>query len=176
MDLPIENQIQVNQMNSILHNYPLWASIWSILIAQFLKIPLYYMRHKKWDFELFFSTGRMPSSHSASVSALTVALGIQEGWGSPYFAISFILASIVMFDAAGIRRHAGEHAALLNQIFFGTAHPSGITPEKEEHIEEEKRNEPVKPLEELLGHQPIEVAAGALLGILIALLLYYTPL
>ncbi|MBE3553912.1 MAG: divergent PAP2 family protein [Thermicanus sp.] len=155
-------------MSQLIHNYPLWASIWAILIAQFLKIPLYYMHYKKWDFELFFSTGRMPSSHSAAVAALTVSLGIQEGWNSPSFAIGFILASIVMFDAAGIRRHAGEHAALLNQIFFGTTTPSGVTPDEKKNVEEEPG---MKPLEELLGHKPIEVAGGALLGILVALAL-----
>ncbi len=154
---------------SLLQNYPLWASLAGITLAQAIKIPLHFFTSRTWKWGLLFSTGGMPSSHSAAVTSLATAVGITEGFGSTYFAIAVIFAVIVMFDAAGVRRHAGQHAALLN-ILLDDFHLI-----KEElklfrtGAEQQKREK----LKELLGHQPIEVLIGGSLGVVIALGLGY---
>ncbi|WP_017726411.1 divergent PAP2 family protein [Halalkalibacterium ligniniphilum] len=151
-----------------LHNFPLWAALLAIGIAQFVKIPLAYIATRTFDWTLLTSTGGMPSSHSAAVTALATAIGLQEGFESPLFAISAIFGIIVMFDATGVRRHAGYHATVLNQLvtdFNKLVSEVKSWPEKEET---EKRKE----LKELLGHQPIEVFFGGLLGIVLSILLH----
>lgn len=154
---------------SLFENYPLWASLAGIGLAQFIKIPLHYITNRTWNWGLLFSTGGMPSSHSAAVTGLATAVGISEGFGSAYFAISSIFAIIVMFDAAGVRRHAGNHAVLLNFLleeFNLLKKELQVLRMKAEHEKREK-------LKELLGHQPIEVFVGAWLGIFLALGLGY---
>jgi acid phosphatase family membrane protein YuiD len=153
---------------SFLHNYPLWAAIAGIGIAQGIKIPIFFITNRKWAWKLMFSTGGMPSSHSAAVTSLATAIGLTEGFQSGYFAISAVFAMIVMHDAAGVRRHAGQHAALLNsladdfQMLLSELKDLRMKPKREAHTK----------LKELLGHKPIEVLVGGSLGILIALVLY----
>ena len=101
---------------SVLPNYPLWAALCAIIVAQLIKVPLYYLPNRTWNFKLFLSTGGMPSSHSAAVTALATAVLLEHGPNSSYFAIAVVFALIVMFDAAGIRRHAGEQAVVLNRL------------------------------------------------------------
>ena len=147
-------------------NFPLWAALSAIVIAQFIKIPIKLIVARELSFKVAFSTGGMPSSHSAAVTALTTAIGIVEGVTSSLFAIACMFSVITMYDASGVRRHAGEHAAVLNKLardlqkFFGET--KGL----------DKKEEKVKPedLKELLGHEPIEVFFGAVTGIVIALL------
>ena len=119
-------------------------------IAQIAKPIIEYIRKRKVNLRLLVSAGGMPSSHSASVCALATAVAIQEGVRSTLFAISFILAIIVMYDAAGVRRAASIQARILNQI-----------------IDELFQGHPISEtrLRELLGHTPVEVFAGAILGI-----------
>jgi acid phosphatase family membrane protein YuiD len=156
-------------MSELLSNFPLWSALLAIGIAQGVKVPLAYFAFRKWDWKLMFSTGGMPSSHSAAVTALTTAVGFVEGFGSTFFAISAIFSIIIMFDAAGIRRHAGTHAAVLN-----------ILVEDFNQLIDELKTMRVKPrreraekLKELLGHQPSEVLVGGWLGIIQSTLLYY---
>lgn len=104
---------------------------------------------------ILFSTGGMPSSHSALVTSLATATGIQYGFGSAYFAISSVLALIVMYDARGVRQESGQHARVLNQIVRELM--SGHTISERE-------------LKELLGHTTIEVFVGALVGIIYTIL------
>ncbi|UOE93645.1 divergent PAP2 family protein [Alkalihalobacillus sp. LMS39] len=149
-------------------NFPLWAALFSIGFAQFIKVPLAFLATRKLDWTLLTSTGGMPSSHSAAVTALSTAIALEEGLGSPLFAISTIFGIIVMFDATGIRRHAGYHATVLNQLvgdFNKLVEEVKTWPKKEEM---EKREE----LKELLGHQPIEVFFGGVLGIILSLVIY----
>jgi acid phosphatase family membrane protein YuiD len=155
---------------SILENYPFWSALLGISIAQSIKIPLHYLTTRVWNWRLLFSTGGMPSSHSAAVTALATATGLTEGFGSTYFAIAAAVALIVMHDAAGVRRHAGEHAALLNTLLddFHT-----IVNELK-HLRMTTRREKRMKLKELLGHQPIEVLVGGFLGVLVALSLLPT--
>lgn len=95
----------------------------------------------------------MPSSHSATVCGLTAAVGRVCGLDSPLFAIAFILACVVMYDATGVRRAAGEQARVLNQLLEG------------------QQTDPQKALKEFLGHTPLEVVGGAVLGIALAFLI-----
>lgn len=146
--------------------YILMCSILAMVLAQAIKIPIFYFISRKWVWSMLFSTGGMPSSHSATVAALTTAVGIVEGFDSTYFIICIVFASIVMHDAAGVRRHAGFHAAVLNQLIedFNTI---------VESLKNDKlRNRDNQKLKEILGHKPIEVFFGALFGIALALLLY----
>lgn len=150
-------------------NFPLEVAIISMMLAQVIKLPILYIMEKKWVPSIMFSTGGMPSSHSAFVTALMIGVGLTEGIASPYFAISFVLAGVVIHDAVGIRREAGKHATVLNQM-------------KEEYdviVKEFSRGEDrddlvvEQHLKELLGHEPVEAVTGTLLGVLVSLLFYF---
>lgn len=156
-----------NRMELFL-NFPLWAALAAIIFAQIIKVPIKFFATKEFVPSLAFSTGGMPSSHSAAVTALTTGIGIVEGVSSSMFAVAAIFSVITMYDASGVRRHAGQHAALLNvlikdfQLFVDQAKD---WKQKEEY---EKREE----LKELLGHEPSEVLFGGLTGIAVAFGLY----
>lgn len=137
----------------IIGNNILWIAILSWFIAQVIKIIINLIKHRKFDFKLIISSGGMPSSHSSFVSAMTIAVGQKTGYDSILFAICTIMSLVVMYDAAGVRRAAGQQAAILNKIMDEI---------RTNTLNVEKR------LKELLGHTPVEVAAGALLGIIIA--------
>ena len=100
----------------IFFNFPLMAAIMAILFAQFIKVPIHYIVFRKVDWSLLTSTGGMPSSHSAAVVALVVAVGIETGVDSPVFAVATMFAIITMFDATGVRWQAGKQAVVLNQL------------------------------------------------------------
>ncbi len=139
------------------------ASAW--FVAQFLKVFTGVFKLKKFSvLEMLFGTGGMPSSHSASVCALASACAIKEGFDSPAFAISLVLAMIVMRDAMGMRRQIGEHAKALNRIFKNLS-DSINDPELAE-----------KAFEELAGHTPVQVAAGMLLGIIVPIGMMFIPI
>lgn len=147
-------------------NFPFVAAITAILFAQFVKVPIHLIVYRKVEWGLMFSTGGMPSSHSAAVTALMTTLAVEHGFGSPYFAIAVIFGIIVMFDATGVRRQAGEQAVVLNKLVLDfqelVVHAKGLTAEKQE--------EKTKHLKELLGHKPVEVFFGAITGIIIGIL------
>ncbi len=134
----------------IIYNKLIVLSLIALFLAQFLKIPFGYIVTKKIDFNRLFETGGMPSSHSSFIVSLAVGIGRISGFDSPLFALSFVFAGIVMYDAMGIRRAAGEHAKLLNLILSS----------------DNKFKLDVK-LKELLGHTPFEVLGGLILGILV---------
>lgn len=156
-------------MTNILENFPLIAALASIGIAQFIKIPLEYLATRQWMWGLMFSTGGMPSSHSSAVTALSTAVGIQEGFQSSAFAISAVIGMIVMFDAAGVRRHAGMQAVVLNRL----VEEFNNLIEGMKTLKVKPRQEKAKKLKELLGHQPIEVLMGGWLGVIVALAIYF---
>ena len=85
---------------TLLHNYPLWSSVIAVVITQLTKVFWNYRIHGTWNWNWLIQTGSMPSGHTAAVTSLATAIGIQEGWGSPLFAITAVLAFIVMYDAA----------------------------------------------------------------------------
>jgi len=111
--------------------------------------------------------GGMPSAHSASVCGMTIAISRSVGFESPLFAISFLFASIVMYDAMGVRRAAGEQARVINMIVKKNNENKG------EAIFSAKNKEHLK---EFLGHTPLEVMGGAMLGILVAMIIPVTKL
>jgi uncharacterized protein len=155
-------------MPDILFNFPLIASLLGVLSAQFLKIPIHFIHTKQIRWELMFSTGGMPSSHSAAVTSLATAVGAEYGTGSALFAIAAMFAIIVMYDAKGVRWHAGETAAVLNDL---VEEFRKHVQESNEDFKQKKAEEQREELKELLGHKPSEVFFGALLGILQTLLL-----
>lgn len=140
------------------------SAILANLLAQIVKIPIYYFKHKTWRFGLIISTGGMPSSHAAFVAALATSVGLNEGVGSAQFAISFVLAAVVAYDAMGIRRHAGKHAAMLNKLI------ADLKELKESPSLMKRFSEPQyhKQFKELLGHEPAETFWGVIFGISVA--------
>jgi hypothetical protein len=137
----------------LLANKPLWAGFWAWTIAQVIKPPLYRVTHGEWNWGLVISAGGMPSSHSALVIGTTIAIGLHDGFDTSVFALAWVIAMIVIYDATGVRRQAGDHARILNLMIdeLFTGHPLA---EKE--------------LKERLGHTPREVVGGMLLGIVMA--------
>ncbi|BAD82112.1 unknown protein [Oryza sativa Japonica Group] len=139
---------------AVFHNYPLVAALLGFAVAQSIKFFVTRYKENRWDPKQLIGSGGMPSSHSATVTALAVAIGFQDGFGCALFATAAIFASVVMYDASGIRLHAGKQAEVLNQIVceLPSEHPLSET----------------RPLRELLGHTPTQVVAGALLGSMLA--------
>ena len=137
--------------SQILHNPLLVVPLLTCLVAQIVKVAIDVVTNRKFSFRFLVSTGGMPSSHSALVGSLATGVGQTVGWSSPEFAIASIFAVIVMYDAAGVRQAAGKQAKILNQIM-------------EELIEHDDFSE--EKLKELLGHTPIQVFVGLIVGIL----------
>lgn len=135
----------------IIKNELIILSLISLLIAQALKIVFGYITNRKLQLKRLFETGGMPSSHSAFIVSLTVGIGRLNGFDSSIFALAFVFASIVMYDAMGVRRAAGEHARLLNLI---------LSKDNAFRFDNKK-------LKELLGHTPFEVLGGLILGLII---------
>lgn len=149
-------------------NFPLVAALTAIVIAQTIKVPIHFIFTKEFAPGLIFGTGSMPSSHSAAVSALTTAVGIVEGISSVPFAIAFVFSVITMFDALGIRREAGEHAIILNQLVKDVQYFI----DEATHWHKKEEYEKIDELKTLLGHKPIEVFVGALTGVVIAFIVH----
>lgn len=138
-------------------NRGLITALLAVGLAQLLKLPAHYLRTKKWEPDIIVGSGGMPSSHSSGVSALTFYTALRYGWKSPEFAVAAMLGIIVMYDAMNIRRHTGEIAIQVNDLDVDVEQLSGHHP----GIYHLRRKEK---LEESLGHQPLEVMAGAGLG------------
>ena len=150
-------------MDSIFKNTALWAAVISWTTAQLIKFFTTLFKTGKIDMRALTMPGGMPSGHAACMMALSVSVGLQAGWDSLLFAVTICVSLIIMYDAAGVRRAAGRHAAALNKIIDRLTSGSA---------QERKKLTPVE-LREILGHTPIQVFAGAALGIAVACLLYY---
>jgi len=125
-------------------------------IAQTAKVLIYSIREHRLNLRVLAVTGGMPSSHSAIVMGMTTAVGKYAGITSAPFAIALIFSFVVMYDAAGVRRAAGRQAAVLNRVVQDLVHMRGMQEAE---------------LRELLGHTPVEVLIGAVLGIAVGLIL-----
>ncbi len=147
----------IGDISQILDNRILLVAVAACLIAQVLKLIIDTIQNGKVSAKVLTTTGGMPSAHSALVTALATGVGISLGWKSAEFAIATIFAIIVMYDAAGVRQAAGKQARILNQMV------------EELFSEDHKFNE--EKLKELLGHTPVQVIAGSILGIAITWLL-----
>ncbi|NLM43139.1 MAG: divergent PAP2 family protein [Clostridiales bacterium] len=146
----------MNFFIGIAQNKALISSLTAWFLAQFLKICFTLYKDKKLDITRFVGSGGMPSSHTSFVTALATSIGKLNGWNSTSFAIALCFALVVMYDAAGVRRAAGNQAKVLNIIIKDIAQHKPLGEEK---------------LKELIGHTPKEVLAGAILGIIISNLL-----
>ncbi len=146
------------------YNYVLTTAITAWCCAQIIKTLLNYIKTKKFNAERLIGAGGMPSSHSSLVCSATIAVCRECGEGSPEFALMFIFAMIVMYDAMGVRRAAGLHAKELNKMNKIFAFKEIITHDESHKIQKRKE------LKEYLGHTPFEVLGGALLGIITAML------
>lgn len=137
----------------LLQNKALVAGLIGWGLAQIIKIPLDYLRSRRWNWALLFTTGGMPSSHSALMTGTVFAIGLYNGFDNSLFALGVAITMIVTYDAANVRRQAGIHAQRINIIF-----------------EELLRGHPIneKDLREVLGHTPLEVFGGILLGLIVA--------
>lgn len=126
------------------------------IIAQAIKVIIGVIREKKFDFRWLIGTGGMPSSHAAGAACLATSLGFEYGFASAYFALAASFAIVVMFDAQGVRRSTGRQARILNKVMDDIYWQGRITDGR---------------LRELVGHTPIEVLVGALLGVVVAFFL-----
>ncbi len=142
----------------------LFCGLIAAFIAQFIKVVTYLCTHKKINFKIFTTTGGMPSSHTAGVIALTTSVALIEGISSMLFAVSLGFSLIVMQDASGIRRAAGKTAATLNRLV-------------DEFVQKNHEVKPYTVLKELLGHTPLEVFCGMILGIVVPVIVHnYNPI
>lgn len=144
-------------INFFMKNHILSVTVAAWVFTQTIKVTLGVIREKKFNFRWFIGTGGMPSSHAAGATALALSSGLELGFSSPVFALAFVFAIVTMFDAQGVRRSAGEQAEILNKILEDIYFQGKIKEGK---------------VRELLGHTPIQVLAGSIIGALIALALY----
>lgn len=144
-------------LDAILRNEALIAGLAAWALAQIIKLPLDYLRTRKWNWALLLTTGGMPSSHSSLVTGTTLAIGLYHGFDHPTFALGVVITMVVTYDAAGVRQQAGIHAQRINVLF-----------------EELLRGHPIneKDLREVIGHTPLEVFGGIILGFVVAILMW----
>ena len=140
----------------LLQNRVLIVAVTAWLAGQLLKFPLEYILNKRWNWGIMFSSGGLPSSHSALVTAVALSIGFQDGFDTSIFALAVAIGMIVIYDAAGVRRQAGIHAERINEIMKNFI---------------ESRRFPEEDLKEMLGHTPFEVITGMILGVLISLVM-----
>ena len=145
----------MTELMGFLKNPIFHAGFFAWMTAQLIKILIELVIDKRLNFKKIMASGGMPSSHSALVTALSTSVGMTQGFGSPLFVVCAAFSFIVMYDASGVRRAAGEQAQALNQLL-------------EEH--QKFNDKETEQLREILGHSPLEVAAGAVLGVVIAVL------
>jgi len=142
-------------------NATLWVAAIAWFAASFMKCLIEFAKTKQLKFSAMFTSGGLPSAHSAFVTSLATSIGIYEGFGSPVFAIATVIAIIVMYDAAGVRRAAGRQARIINKV----------TAKMVENFKEFSDEFGLQ-LKEMLGHSPLEVFAGALVGVMVAIAEY----
>lgn len=143
-------------LNDIINNKVIVAGLTGWAAAQVLKIVTNSIKIKRLDLSRIVGSGGMPSSHSGFVMAVAVKTGIECGFDSSIFAIAISFAIVVMYDAAGVRRAAGNQARVINLIIQDLSHKKGIQQDR---------------LKELIGHTPFEVIAGAILGMIIGIII-----
>lgn len=146
----------MNVWTQMLGNQILVSAVMGWVVAKFLKTLIDFLLNKSFNAERLVGSGGMPSSHSATVCGMTTAAMLRYGVGSFEFAVSFVVSMVVMYDAIGVRRETGKQAKLLNSILM--ENPLKLNAE----VLQEK-------LKEYVGHTPLQVMAGAILGILLAL-------
>lgn len=142
-----------NIFTQLFENKVLITTLLAWVIAQVIKVFIGIIKNRRFDFQWLVGSGGMPSSHASGAAALAASIGLDVGWNSVYFALAASFAIVVMFDAQGVRRAAGKQAEILNKI-TDDIYLKG-------QVQEDR-------LRELIGHTPIEVLIGMLLGLAIA--------
>lgn len=137
-------------------NPPLMLALIAMVTVQTFKFVASWIQYRRPDFTRLVGTGGMPSSHAATVTALSTSVGIESGWGSTIFGATAFFSLVIMYDATGIRRAAGRQAQILNRMLV--------------ELKDYHKLEPIR-LKELLGHTPMEVFIGAAYGFFIAVML-----
>lgn len=152
---PVKRRMTKDIFIQLSRNKIFMTTLSAWIVAQSIKVIIGVIRQKKFDFRWLIGTGGMPSSHAAGASCLAAAIGLEYGFDGVYFALAASFAIVVMFDAQGVRRAAGRQARILNKITEDIYWRGRIDDSR---------------LRELVGHTPIEVIVGCILGIIIALL------
>lgn len=142
--------------------YPLVTALLSNILAQVLKTVVYYYRIGKWDFHWVIASGGFPSSHSSTVTALSLSIGIQEGFDSAIFAVTTIFSFIVMYDACHVRYYSGKNIELTQQLVKDLREITGL------HFDDPIYQEKLK---NVLGHKFVEVIGGFVVGLAVPLIL-----
>ena len=142
--------------------YPLVTALLSNILAQVLKTVVYYYRTGKWDFHWVIASGGFPSSHSSTVTALSLSIGIQEGFDSAIFAVTTIFSFIVMYDACHVRYYSGKNIELTQQLVKDLREMTGL------HFDDPIYQEQLK---NVLGHKFVEVIGGFVVGLAVPLIL-----
>ena len=142
--------------------YPLVTALLSNILAQVLKTVVYYYRIGKWDFHWVIASGVFPSSHSSTVTALSLSIGIQEGFDSAIFAVTTIFSFIVMYDACHVRYYSGKNIELTQQLVKDLREMTGL------HFDDPIYQEKLK---NVLGHKFVEVIGGFVVGLAVPLIL-----
>lgn len=154
----VRKPLKGGNMSELLANQVLLTAMAANFFAQGLKVIIPLITERKFEFRRLFETGGMPSSHSAGIMALAAGLGITYGWDSGVFAIGFVFAAFVIYDAAKVRQAAGQQAEVLN----------GLVTELSHLFEKNFK------LKTLLGHTVPQVIVGSLIGLL-AVIISYRP-
>ena len=143
--------------------YPFWAALIANIVAQALKPLFYYLRTKQWKPILFIESGGFPSSHTSTVTALTLAVGIQERFSSTIFAVTLMFGLIVAYDAANVRYYAGQNIRITQQLIKDI-----------QELTKTKLDDPIYLLKikEVLGHKWTEVIGGFVVGVVLALIIF----
>ncbi len=141
-------------LSDLAHNQVLIIAACVWVITQIIKVAVILVQQKRLDWSYMISSGGMPSAHTATTCSLATSIAMTQGLGSIYFAIASVLAIIVMYDAAGVRQSVGKHSAFLNRLVKELSF-------KTTRLEREED------FREFIGHTPVQVFVGALLGILI---------
>ncbi|MDR0993329.1 MAG: divergent PAP2 family protein [Verrucomicrobiota bacterium] len=144
--------------HAIAHNISLIAALVAWLTAQLIKLMVYVLRERKFDYGFMLRLGGMPSSHTASAAACAVSVGMRTGFDSAIFTVAVGMLALIMIDAQSVRYAAGQQARLLNQMAEEFYRNHKFSPEK---------------LVEFLGHTRLEVLAGAMLGLVVALVTHH---
>ena len=142
--------------------YTLVTALLSNILAQVLKTVVYYYRTGKWDFHWVIASGGFPSSHSSTVTALSLSIGIQEGFDSAIFAVTTIFSFIVMYDACHVRYYSGKNIELTQQLVKDLREMTGL------HFDDPIYQEKLK---NVLGHKFVEVIGGFVVGLAVPLIL-----
>ncbi len=151
-------------MKSFSVMFPFSACLLSLFSAQLAKPIYYYLFHKEWHWRLIGASGSFPSSHSAAVAALSLAVGIQEQFSSAIFAVTLAFSAIIIYDAANVRYYAGQNIQITQQLIKDLQESNNI-----------KLSNPIyqRRIKDVLGHKWVEVIGGIIHGFCIAMLIYY---